>query len=316
MLDRGTSVRQFAAKLVTTILIVALLLGYPPLSAADNLRDEANRLLLQTERAAFLSRNSPPPPYHERVSFTLFRLAHGDEKGEFVRDFVSSRQWRYKYSLPEYQHVEVRNGDRIGEWESADFEPLRVRQLRQVLPPLDVRLAESDVVKKIQRRSVHGIEVRCVEYETIQGQTRHSGEMCVNPANYTVTSWHEVFPKPGHLVDAEWTDYISLKDKFYPRHVELKEDGEKIAEAQIDLREVPDLNPAMFQIPDSLKIRKACERTSPAVRIEGDDLRYPAIRLASSLTERLWCNWRLELTATCKMHRSSKLLSRMLIKLW
>ncbi len=242
----------------------------------DDLQVQANALLATTQKTSIFTPGAEPHPFHESVAFTLRGMATGDVKGTFVADYSSKERWRRKYELPQYLEIEVRDGPRIGERSSSDFEPVRVRQLRDALPPKVLRLNSSDVVKKIYTAKLHGVEVRCIDFKNIRGENRAAGQLCVDPVRGTLMRWQH-----GEI-DRQWFDFVPFRGRLYPRHLEVRERNQEIVTAEVEFREAPDLTPAMFHIPDGMPVRKACEHIIPPVRVSGEDPKYPAGLLARS----------------------------------
>lgn len=224
-----------------------------------DLRAKANALLVQAQKLAVFDPDVTKTPFHESVSFLFFGLIDGDQKGTFVRDWASKEQWRSKWEVPDYQEINVRNGGQIGERATAEFEPLRILQLKSALPPVPVLLGENDLVKKLELETVNGLAARCIKFEAVRGRDRVNCEVCVNAANNTLLRWSD------EQREIDWTDYIPFGEKFYPRHLVVKEHGNKIIEAEIEFRDAPDVSPRKFEMPSDMRLHKACEHFSEPI---------------------------------------------------
>jgi hypothetical protein len=257
----------------TILSTVFLLLLCVVAAFGQSVRDEAAALLLRAEKTALNSPDGAPSPYHERVRFTL----SGGMKGQISKDYLSGEQWRERDELKDYLRVTVRNGQQIGEFRSAAFEPIRIDQLRGSLPPVVIRFEDGGKIKKITGRTVHGVAGKCVEYESVRGRNREEKEVCVSLVDGTLTSLRQRTTKGvcvlGCIRETEWSDYSSFGDKLYPRHIVVNK--ARIIEADIEFTAGNDLNPAIFQIPSKLEIRKACDQISPPVRVQGEFPTYP-----------------------------------------
>ena len=256
-----------------SLLLLAIAPAVAASSSPDELRAKANALLVGAQKAAVFAPDVDRAPYHEQVSFVFHGLVHGDERGTFVNDYVSKEQWRWKWEIPDYQEINVRNGKQIGESETAEFEPVRILQLRWALPPFWVVLDASDLVKKIELENVNGQEAQCVKFETVRGHNRESREICLNAANSTPLRWFEQGPEENR--EFEWTDYVPFRKGFYPRHLVVKDRGTKTIEADIEFQEPHQLPPNAFQIPSGMRIRKACDHFVEAVVTRREDPVYP-----------------------------------------
>lgn len=256
-----------------SILLLAIVPATAASSTVEELRAKANGLLVDAQKAAVFAPDVEKAPYHERVSFVFHGLVHGDEKGTFVYDYASKELWRWKWEIPDYQEIDVRNGKQVGESETAEFEPVRILQLRWALPPFWVLLDASDLVKKIELEKVNGLEAQCVKFETVRGNNRESREICLSAANSTPLRWFDQGLYESR--EFEWTDYVPFRKGSYPRHLVVKDRGTKIIEADIEFQEAHDLPPNAFQIPSGMRTRKACDRFVEAVVTRREDPTYP-----------------------------------------
>jgi len=255
-------------------LVVAYLVTLPTLShiaplPSEDLHATANALLVQAQKAAVFEPNTIGAPFHENVSFHFSGLVQGDERGTFVRDWVSKEQWRWKWDLPNYQELSVRNGKQIGDRETAEFESVRIQQLRWALPPFPLILGQNDLVKKIEPEKVNGLDAQCIRFEAIRGRNRLDREMCVNVSNNTLARWAD------ERRQIEWTGYVPFRSTFYPRHLVVKELGNKIIEADIEFREAPEFSQQVFDIPSDMRLRKACENFSQPIVTKEQRPEYP-----------------------------------------
>ena len=249
--------------LVTVVLVSAAA------RPSEDLRATANSLLVQAQKMAVFEPNTTKTPFHESVTFLFSGLIQGDQRGSFVRDWASKTQWRWKWELPGYQEINVRNGGQIGEHETADFEPVRIVELRWALPPFPLVLGENDLVKKIESETLNGLAARCIKFEAVRGRDRWSREVCVNAGNNTLLRWVD------ERREIEWTDYTPFGERFYPRHLVVKEHGSKIIEADIEFRDAPDLSPKEFEIPSDMRLRKACEHFTQPILTKEENPVYP-----------------------------------------
>ena len=255
-------------------LALALLVTLPNLShstplPSEDLHARANAFLVQAQKSVVFDSNSNGEPFHETVSFHFSGLVQGDQKGTFVRDWVSKEQWRWKWELPDYQEISVRNGHQIGERETAEFESVRIQQLRWALPPFPLILGQNELVKKIEPAKVNGLDAQCIRFEAVRGRNRWDREICVNAANNTLARWSD------ERRQIEWTDYVPFRSTFYPRHLVVKELGNRIIEADIEFREAPEFAQQPFEIPSDMRVRKACEHFTQPIVTKEEKPEYP-----------------------------------------
>lgn len=259
--------------------ITAILVFFTAVTAcAQSLRNDAIAMLQTAEKTALYTPDGASPPYHERVSFTV--AGNPEMQGRFIKDYLSDKQWRERYELGDFLRVQVRNGSQVGEFRSAAFEPIRTDQVRRSLPPVVIRLASNNGVKKIANKSVDGVDVQCVEYETSGGNIREEDEFCISRTDGTPVRLRQ-HTMDGPCVfgcgmrETEWSGYVAFGDKRYPKHVVVNYKGHKIIDAVVEVTPGTDLGPSSFEIPKELETRRACNQTTPPVRIKGDPPHYP-----------------------------------------
>jgi hypothetical protein len=245
----------------------------------QSLRTEADALLLRAEKTALYSSDEAPFPYHLRVDFILSSTP-SKMQGRFIKDYLSHEQWRERYELGEYLRVGVRNGKQMGEVRSDPFQPVRLDQVRNSLPPVVIRFESADKIRKINDKMVNGIRGKCVEYDTVRGATGEENEVCVSLVDGTIMRLRQRATRGPcvfgcGLRETEWSSYTSLRGKLYPKRVVLKTGTTKIVEADVKFTEGTDLAPAAFDIPSKFERRRACDQVSPPVRIQGRTPEYP-----------------------------------------
>jgi len=234
--------------------------------------NDANQLVLQWSHQN-LSPVLSKFPYHEHVSFKAFKMMTakgvGELEGDIVEDFVSSKTWRYKYKLGDYQQVHVRNGNEVGEFENDELQPVRITQAIANSRPPDLRFDTTDIIHKVTDKNVEGIAARCVEYETVTGRTSRRSELCIDPSAGTMLRWS----RNGY--ETIWQEFATFRDRVYPKKALVKEKGETILEINSEFSDLTGMNDSMFNIPDGFQKRPACEKTSRPVRIKGEDPIFP-----------------------------------------
>jgi len=261
-----------AKTVLSTIFILFCVIA----AFGQSVRDIAAELLLQTENTSLKFPTDGSFPYHERVKFTSTG-SPPDIKGQIIKDYLSSEQWRERSELFDYQRITVRSGRQVGEFRSAAFEPLSMELFRHSLPPVVMRLERTDKVKRITNRSINGKANKCIEYETRQERSLQENEVCVNEADGTLTSLRQHIIKGacvlGCRTETEWSDYSSFGGKLYPRHVRITK--YRSVDAEVEFSAGSDLSSSSFRIPTNFEIRTACDKISPPMRLQGEPPVYP-----------------------------------------
>src|SRR5579864_8302770 len=251
-------------QLIGSILLV---LAVGANAFAQSARDEANALAEKFAASAIYLTGESTLMYHERVSFTFFRPGESDFTGHYSRDYLSPTQWRERYDIGEYVSVKVRNGQQQGEFRSAAFEPVCLKGVRDLLPPVVIAFGSNETLKKNDNRSVHGGNARCIRYENPSHGETDDGDVCFDEATGMLLSWRDkvtggVCNKTCGEREAEWFDYAPYRERLYPRRVVMKARGRPILEASIEFTPGEGLKAAAFSIPQGFEVRRACDHVS------------------------------------------------------
>jgi hypothetical protein len=258
------------------IVSTVLLLFSAVAAFSQSVRDQATELLSRAEKTSLQLPADGTSPYHERVKFA-FPESPDDIKGQIVKDYLSGHQWRERVELGNYQRITVRNGGQSGEFRSASFDPLWLDTLRRSLPPVVIRFEHNDKVHKVITRIINGVANKCIEYESRPEGSHEENELCASEVDGTLTSLQQRIVEGACLfgcrTETKWSDYSPFGGHFYPRHVRITKYSSIVAD--VEFAAASDLNPDTFRIPGNLEIRKACDKTSPPMRLRGDLPSYP-----------------------------------------
>ena len=103
-------------------------------------------------------------------------------------------------------------------WTSSWMDPpFAARRIRQLVPFFPVQFDNSDVIQEIKSSSYGGREAFCIEFETIVGEQRLPGEICVDKANGSVLEL-----RSGSKL-WEYSGYFTIKGALIPAHIVYRE---------------------------------------------------------------------------------------------
>jgi hypothetical protein len=252
-------------------LILVILLVLPYSWADDGDTTKANALLMKGGSNALIWPLGPVP-MHLSGRFKAFNLQKGDDSLVFEADFLDKRHWRTKYEMTGFQKIFVRDDSQTADRQNTDFSPIRIRQIQRYMMPFGGYFERADVIKKIYSKELDGRTAQCIDFQTIKGQQREypMQKMCIsqNPELILLRS-------DGRF-ETSWSQFEQFHGKYYPRHVLVKDNGEKILEGDVSVTDAPQLKPALFVIPPGFDVRKACEVRVPPVLIKGDEPQMPS----------------------------------------
>jgi len=172
-------------------------------------RVEAIRLL---ERANAVSRPAQQMPIHrEEVTFKAYGLDGSTKEGR-ADSLHDGDIERFETIFGSYHAVSIHYPDKIVQ---NDYEPTppEVQELDHLIPLLLGRFDKSDTIHQIRPATVAGRPAKCIEFETLNGRTRESNEICVDEQRGTLVRWNV----GDELV--EDTDYVEFEGVWLPTHI-------------------------------------------------------------------------------------------------
>jgi hypothetical protein len=197
-------------------LPVFLLAGSIHLRAQDMpLRVEAVRLL---ERAHAVSRPAHIMPNHgQEVTFRAYRLDGTTQEGTF-NVIHSGDIERYEIVLGNYHAISLHFPDKIVQ-NAYQPPPPETLEVDNLTPLLIGRFDKSDTIHSITPATLFGRRAKCIQFETVNGRTHQSNEICVDEELGTL-----VRRNVGEDL-IENTDYSLFEGILLPAHIRHYIDG-------------------------------------------------------------------------------------------
>lgn len=193
-----------------SLISCPLLLGSLPLAAQDiAVRTEAIQLMA---RASAVSRPSHVMPNHKQeLTFRAYGVDGTLKEGE-SSTIISEDIERHETHFGDFDGVSIHYPDRIVQ---NDYQPPppEIREMEHLTPLLIGRFDKSDVIESITPATLFGRPAKCIQFETINGRTHQSNEICVDEAQGMLVRW-----KVGNEL-IEDTDYVSFQDILVPQHI-------------------------------------------------------------------------------------------------
>jgi hypothetical protein len=250
-------------------LVVAVIAAIAPLSFAQTadlrveppapedpaLRAEAVRL---NERALKLS--SPVWPANEAYdTFRVFDAAPGEPSEGDFKISVSApalRRWEFNYGA--YHFIQVQNGREFATFRTRPDEPAAVTVARKLLPVNLGRFDQSDIIRRIGDATIDGRRARCVDFDTVQGEQRQSGQMCVDAQS----GWLLLLRQGDTTI--RQSAFFAFNNGFLPGHVERWVNGQKQIEIEQKTVVRTDYPEDYFTYPENAAVRQMCNGFEPA----------------------------------------------------
>jgi Gram-negative bacterial TonB protein C-terminal len=191
-------------------LFVFLLASSIHLRAQDMPRRvEAVQLL---ERANAVSRAAHVLPNHKQeVTFRAYGLDGTIQEGKF-NGIYSGDSERYEITFGSYHAISLHFPDRIVQ---NDYQPPPPETLEvDSLTPLVIgRFDKSDTIHSITPATLFGRRAKCIQFETVNGRTHQSNEICVDEELGTLIRWNV----GEDLVES--TEYSMFQGILLPAHI-------------------------------------------------------------------------------------------------
>ena len=192
------------------LLSVFLLASSFHLRAQDMpVRVEAIRLV---ERANSVSHPNHLMPNHRLdVTFRAYGLDGTTQDGT-SNTIISGDIERYDIVLGNYHAISIHFPDKIVQNEYQPPPP-ETLELDTLTPLLVGRFDESDTIHSITPATLFGRPAKCIHFETVNGRTHQSNEICVDDQLGNLVRWNV----GEDLI--EDTDYSSFEGMLLPTHI-------------------------------------------------------------------------------------------------
>jgi hypothetical protein len=172
-------------------------------------RVEAIRLL---ERANSVSRSNHVMPNHRLdVTFRAYGV-DGSRRDGTANTIISGNIERYEWIFGNYHAISIHFPDRIVQNEYQPPPP-ETLELGSLTPLLIGRFDHSDTIQCITPATLFGRRAKCIHFETVNGRTHQSNEICVDDELGALIRWNIA----EDLI--EDTDYSSFEGILLPAHI-------------------------------------------------------------------------------------------------
>jgi Gram-negative bacterial TonB protein C-terminal len=194
------------------LLALMFFVPVPRFFAQDiSVRVEAVRLL---EHANSLSATRQiAASYKHEVAFRSFRVDGTETDGRFNGIF-SGYIKRFEWSFGNYHAVSIHYPDKIvqnGDYQPA---PAEVLEMDRLTPLFTGWFDKSDIVESINETTLSGRPAKCVQFETVNGRSSESNQICIDSELGTLIRWNVGNER------MEYSDYSQFQGVWLPAHTE------------------------------------------------------------------------------------------------
>ncbi len=192
------------------VLSLFMFLRCVPISAQDiSVRVEAIRLM---ERANAVSSPSQVMPNHKQdVKFRAYGLDGTTKDGTF-ESIIAGDTERDEIVFGKYDAITIHFPDRRVQ---NDYQPPppEMLEMDHLVPLLIARFDKSDTIQSITPATLFGRQAKCIRFETVNGRTRQSNELCVEEESGALVRYNV----GDELI--ENMDFISFESMLLPQHI-------------------------------------------------------------------------------------------------
>jgi len=228
--------------------------SYAQLVEDPQLRAQAVGLI---ERANQLS--SPVWPMNEEVfTFHIQNPEPGAPTDGSLKVGVGApglKRWEFSYGA--YQLSQVRNGEEVATY-TTGTEPAAVVLVRKIVPVSLVRFDQTDVIRKIEDRTMDGTAATCIDFETIAGTRHQFGTLCVDKS-----AGYLIYQKIDDVIIKQ-SNFYRFNNGFFPAHIERWTGITKLADIEGSVVVKKDFPTHYFDYPAGAVIAHTCNSFTPA----------------------------------------------------
>lgn len=227
------------------------------LSAQDMpTRVEAVRLLERANAASLPSSNLPN--HKQEVTFRAYGV-DGSVKGGNFSAIYAKDGTRDEYNFGDYHGIRLRYEGKMYQNAYQEYPP-ELSEVDHLIPLLIGRFDKSDIIQSITPATLYGRPAKCIQFDTVNGRTYQSNEICVDDEAGTLLRW-----KVGDEL-IEDTDYFSFQGISLPAHIRQYINGQLRMEVDQKFTELDGpIDWAALTPPNATLLTRCSEHRRPIV---------------------------------------------------
>ena len=194
-------------------------------------------------------------PYNVRteVSFSATGADGSLQGGSYTRNRGTDGALRQDLHFGDYSASAIQIESMVGKTPGWDDPPYAARMILKLVPFGAGSFDSSDVIEQIKDSSYGGQAAACIEFETIVGEKRLPGEICVDKANGTLLEL-----RTGSKL-FEYSEFYAAKGGLFPAQIAYR-DGAFSLNATLKMTVLEDRPDDAFTIPEGWKQGSFCKQ--------------------------------------------------------
>jgi TonB family protein len=250
------------------LLVAAAALCYldPALASVDPAVQQS--LIVAAKRADLSSDESGP--FQLEVDFVA--QLNVPIRGHLSLKWEKKDRWWRSVVLGDFQQIEVKDGEWHYTKRNADFTPLPVGYLINLLS--FGAGSENLAAKREKRRTENGVELNCIQTTRTDFPKEGPHDFCLNGASneIAVDEWQDV---PDEKRREQFNGYFDFGTHSYPRRLELIVNGSKVIAANVVNLALATFDPSLLTPPEGAIARRECDGLKHAIPVKTPDPAYP-----------------------------------------
>ncbi len=210
-------------------------------------------------------------PYNVRteVSFSATAADGSLQGGSYTRNRGTDGNLRQDLHFSDYSSSSISTESMVAKTPGWDDPPYAARVILRLVPFGAGSFDSSDVIEQIKDSSYGGRPAACIEFETIVGEKRLPGEICIDKANGTLLEL-----RTGSKL-FEYSDYYMIKGGLFPAQIAYR-DGAFSLNATLKMTALEERPDDAFTVPSDWTQGTFCKqfqwpmaKASPQPKSEG-----------------------------------------------
>jgi TonB family protein len=194
-------------------------------------------------------------PYNVRteVSFSATAADGSLQGGSYTRNRGTDGALRQDLRFGDYSSSSISIESMVGKTPGWDDPPYAARVILRLVPFGAGSFDSSDVIEQIKDGSYGGRPAACIEFETIVGENRLPGEICIDKANGTLLEL-----RMGSKL-FEYSDFYSVKGGLFPAQIVYR-DGAFSLNATLKMTVLEERPEDAFKVPSDWTQGNFCKQ--------------------------------------------------------
>lgn len=192
------------------------------------------------------------------VTFTATAADGSLQAGTYTRVRGNDGSLREDLTFGDYSASNIFAGVQRGYssgWNDPPFAALRIRQF---VPYAPGSFDSTDVIREIRSSSYGGRQAACIEFETIEGESRLPGEVCIDKSNGTMLE-----ERTGDKL-WEYSGFYTFEGGLFPAHIVYREASFNLT-ADMKMEKLDEKPEDAFAIPAEWTQGSLCKQWRPPI---------------------------------------------------